>query len=161
MCSVVSVKLQQTSCNEINLRSVNIPTAVLHSVRTTSLTTSALILLARINCAAIATVSFILTVTTREVFLRRTSPTCITTSFKWRVPCCLTSNLAQRRPISERALESLDVARAPVDPHGLVALAWAVVRHTGSAPRRGRDLSPHDPDSALVRSRRNCNRNSK
>src|SRR3954451_12242871 len=31
-----------------------------------------------------ATVSFILTVTTREAFLRSTSPTCIITSFKWR-----------------------------------------------------------------------------
>src|SRR5205085_7929718 len=63
-------------------RSVNIPTAVLPSVRTTSLTTSALILLARINWAAMPTVSFIRTVATRAVFLRRMSPTCIATSFR-------------------------------------------------------------------------------
>ncbi len=61
-------------------RSVNMPTAVLPSVRTTSLTTSALILLERINWAAMATVSFMRTVATRAVFLRRMSPTCIATS---------------------------------------------------------------------------------
>src|SRR6267378_7904607 len=99
-CSSASVELQDISCcTEINCetfrltpaapcsaiarttsRSVNIPTAVLPSVRTTSLTTSALILLARISCAATPTVSFIRTVTTRAVFLRRTSPTFIATS---------------------------------------------------------------------------------
>src|SRR5258708_4372598 len=63
-------------------RSVNMPAAVLPSVRTTSLTTSALILLARINWAAMPTVSFIRTVATRAVFLRRMSPTCIATSFR-------------------------------------------------------------------------------
>ena len=51
-------------------RSVNMPTAVLPSVRTTSLTTSALILLERISWAAMATVSFIRIVATRAVFLR-------------------------------------------------------------------------------------------
>src|SRR6202022_1057509 len=61
-------------------RAVNMPTAVLPSVRRTSLTTSALILLARINWAAMPTVSFIRTVATRAVFLRRMSPTCLATS---------------------------------------------------------------------------------
>ncbi|MHC2384268.1 hypothetical protein ACVIHA_008690 [Bradyrhizobium liaoningense] len=56
------------------------PTAVLPSERTTSFTTSALMLLARISLAAIPTVSFIRTVTTRGVFLRRMSPTSIATS---------------------------------------------------------------------------------
>src|SRR6516164_2346491 len=56
-------------------------TAVLPSVQTTSLTTSALILLVRINWAATPTVSFMPTVTTRaDLFLRRTSPTCMATS---------------------------------------------------------------------------------
>jgi len=50
------------------------------------------------------------------------------------------------RQISERTFESRDVAEAPVDPHGLVALAWAVVRHTGSAPRRGRDFATSIPE---------------
>src|ERR1700751_3085538 len=57
------------------------PAAVLlPSERTTSLTTSALILLARIRRAAMPTVSFIRIVTTRAFFLRRTSPTCMATS---------------------------------------------------------------------------------
>src|SRR5262249_4432626 len=59
---------------------VNMPTAVLPSVRTTSLTTSALILPERISWAAMATVSFIRTVATRAAFFRRISPTCIATS---------------------------------------------------------------------------------
>src|SRR6476646_9028536 len=59
---------------------LNMPPAVLPSVRTTSLTTSALILLERINGAAMATVSFMRTVATRAVFLRRISPTCMATS---------------------------------------------------------------------------------
>src|SRR5215212_6005468 len=50
------------------------------SVRTTSLTTSALMLLARISWAAMPTVSFMRTVATRAVFLRRMSPTCMATS---------------------------------------------------------------------------------
>src|ERR1700730_15932222 len=101
-CSSVSVEVHDTSCcTEISCetfrlapaapcsamarttsRSVNMPTAVLPSVRTTSLTTSALILLARINWVAMATVSFIRTVATRAVFLRRMSPTFIATSFR-------------------------------------------------------------------------------
>src|ERR1700741_2291556 len=105
-CSSVSDEEQETSCcTEISCetfrltpaapcsatartasRSVNIPTAVLHSVSTTSLTTSAPILLARINWAAMATVSFIRTVATRAVFLRRMSPTCIATSFDRHSP---------------------------------------------------------------------------
>jgi len=112
MCSVVSVKLQQTSCIEINFeifrsRPAETGRAVLcncvdhvafckHTDRAIAFGPDnilnhkrAYILLARINCAAMASVSFILTVTTREVFLRRTSPTCITTSSKWRVPYCL------------------------------------------------------------------------
>ena len=63
---------------------VNMPTAVLPSVRTTSFTTSALILLVRMSCAATPTVSFIRMVTTRAVvFLRRMSPTFIATSLGW------------------------------------------------------------------------------
>src|SRR6476659_4040358 len=100
-CSSVSVELQETSCcTEISCetfrlapaapcsaiarttsRSVNMPTAVLHSVRTTSLTTSALTLLARINWAAMPTVSFIRMVAIRAVFLRRMYPTFIASSF--------------------------------------------------------------------------------
>src|SRR6185312_12140475 len=100
-CSSVSAELQATSrCTETSCetfmptpaapcvaiarttsRSVNMPTAVLPSVRTTSFTTSALILLVRMSCAATATVSFIRMVTTRAVvFLRRMSPTFIATS---------------------------------------------------------------------------------
>ena len=56
------------------------PTAVLPSVRTTSLTTRAPILPERISWAAMATVSFIRTVATRAAFLRRISPTCMATS---------------------------------------------------------------------------------
>ena len=41
---------------------------------------AALILLERISCAAMATVSFMRTVATRAVFLRRISPTCMATS---------------------------------------------------------------------------------
>src|SRR5215218_5210772 len=99
-CSSESFALHETSCcTEMNCetlrlapaapcsaiarttsRSVNMPTAVLPSVRTTSLTTSALILLERISWAAMATVSFMRTVATRAAFLRRISPTCMATS---------------------------------------------------------------------------------
>jgi hypothetical protein len=72
---------------------------------------------------------------------------------------------SQLPSMSERILESRDIVGASVDPHRLVALARAVVGHTGSAPRRSRDLAAHDAEclrgnSAFVRSGLNRSRRS-
>src|SRR5258708_34873221 len=46
-----------------------------------------------------------------------------------------------RRSKSERIIVSCKRTGAAIDPHGLVAFAWAMVRHAGSAPGSGRDLA--------------------
>src|SRR5216683_3386418 len=46
--------------------------------------------------------------------------------------------------LSERILVSRERAAATIDPHGLTAFAWAMVRHAGRTPRRSRDLAAHD-----------------
>src|SRR5258708_12556064 len=56
---------------------------------------------------------------------------------------------SQLPSMSERILESRDIVGASVDPHRLVALARAVVGHTGSAPRRSPDLPP--PNAECLR----------
>src|SRR4051812_31611484 len=133
-CSRLSVELQDTSCRaetsceifrltpaapcsamaRTTSRSVNIPTAVLPSVRTTSLTTSALILLARISWAAIPTVSFRRTVVTRAVFLRRMSPTSIALSFKMcRSTVPNSQTLVYIMPIVNRESRRLAALRRP------------------------------------------------
>src|SRR6266702_3962350 len=133
-CSSVSVEPQDTNCcTEISCetlrltpaapcsaiarttsRSVNMPTAVLPSVRTTSLTTSALILLARISCAAMPTVSFMRTVTTRDVFLRRMSPTCMATSYGQQLGVSLGATLVYIMPIVNRNPLFMKVAEKAV-----------------------------------------------
>jgi len=45
---------------------------------------------------------------------------------------------------SERIPVSRDFAAATINPHRLAALAWAVVRHAGSAPGRSCDLAAND-----------------
>src|SRR5260370_36607505 len=40
-------------------------------------------------------------------------------------------------------------AAAAIDPHGLPALAWALIRHADGAPGRGRDLAA--PASVCLR----------
>jgi hypothetical protein len=67
-----------------------------------------------------------------------------------------------RRSMSERILVSRDLTWAPINPHWLVALAWAVVGHAGSAPGRSRDLAAHGSEcprwnAAIVSSRLNGN----
>jgi hypothetical protein len=46
---------------------------------------------------------------------------------------------------SERIPVSRDRGVATIDPHGLTALAWAVIGHAGGAPGWSRDLAALGP----------------
>src|ERR1700747_3672406 len=52
-----------------------------------------------------------------------------------------------RGSMSECILKLREIVGAPIDPHGLVTLLWALVVHAGEAPGRSYDLTAFDPVS--------------
>src|SRR5260370_32683124 len=66
----------------------------------------------------------------------------IVVSFMFSSSCGIT-----RGSRSERILKLREIVGAPIDPHGLVTLLWALVVHAGEAPGRSYDLAAFDPVS--------------
>ncbi len=66
----------------------------------------------------------------------------IVVSFMFSSSCGFT-----RGSMSECILKLREIVGAPIDPHGLVTLLWALVVHAGEAPGRSYDLAAFDPVS--------------
>jgi hypothetical protein len=66
----------------------------------------------------------------------------IVVSFMFSSSCGFT-----RGSMSECILKLREIVGAPIDPHGLITLLWALVVDAGEAPGRSCDLAAFDPVS--------------
>jgi hypothetical protein len=73
---------------------------------------------------------------------REAEANAIVVSFMFSSTCGFT-----RGSTSECILKLREIVGAPIDPHGLVTLLWALVVHAGEAPGRSCDLAAFDPVS--------------